>query len=75
MNLVVLDGYTTNPGDCSWDPVAKFGSLDVFERSAVQEIQQRALTELVRPIMRLGGLRDASPCASGSIGARSYDFQ
>lgn len=43
MNLVVLDGYTTNPGDCSWDPVAKFGSLDVFERSAVQEIQQRAV--------------------------------
>ncbi len=43
MNLVVLDGYTTNPGDCSWGPVAKFGSLNVFERTAVQEIQQRAL--------------------------------
>jgi glycerate dehydrogenase len=43
MNLVVLDGYTTNPGDCSWDSVAKFGSLDVFERSTVQEIQQRAM--------------------------------
>ncbi len=43
MNLVVLDGYTTNPGDCSWDPVAKFGSLDVYERSAVEDIQQRAV--------------------------------
>ena len=43
MNLVILDGYTTNPGDCSWDSIAKFGSLDVYERSAVSEIQQRAV--------------------------------
>ena len=43
MNLVILDGYTTNPGDCSWDSIAKFGSLDVDERSAVSEIQQRAV--------------------------------
>ena len=42
MNIVVLDGYTTNPGDCSWDPVAEFGSLEVFERTATQEIQRRA---------------------------------
>lgn len=43
MNLVILDGYTTNPGDCSWDSIAKFGSLDVYERSVVSEIQQRAV--------------------------------
>ncbi len=42
MNIVVLDGYTTNPGDCSWDSVAEFGSLEVFERTAVQEIRRRA---------------------------------
>ena len=42
MNIVVLDGYTTNPGDCSWDPVAEFGRLEVFERTAIQEIQRRA---------------------------------
>ena len=42
MNIVVLDGYTTNPGDCSWDSVAEFGSLEVFDRTAVQEIQRRA---------------------------------
>ena len=42
MNIVVLDGYTTNPGDCSWNPVAEFGSLEVFERTAIQEIQRRA---------------------------------
>ena len=42
MNIVILDGYTTNPGDCSWDPVAEFGRLEVFERTAIQEIQRRA---------------------------------
>ena len=42
MNIVVLDGYTTNPGDCSWDAVTKFGNLEVFDRSSVQEIQRRA---------------------------------
>ena len=42
MNIVVLDGYTTNPGDCSWDTVAEFGNLEVYDRSSVQEIQERA---------------------------------
>ena len=42
MNIVVLDGYTTNPGDCSWDAVTEFGNLEVFDRSSVQEIQRRA---------------------------------
>ncbi len=42
MKSVVLDGYTTNPGDCSWDSIAKHGSLQVFDRTATDEIQQRA---------------------------------
>ena len=42
MKSVVLDGYTTNPGDCSWDSIAKHGGLQVFDRTATDEIQQRA---------------------------------
>ena len=42
MKSVVLDGYTTNPGDCSWDSIAKHGSLQIFDRTATDEIQQRA---------------------------------
>ena len=42
MKSVVLDGYTTNPGDCSRDSIAKHGSLQVFDRTATDEIQQRA---------------------------------
>ena len=42
MKSVVLDGYTTNPGDCSWDSIAKHGSFQVFDRTATDGIQQRA---------------------------------
>lgn len=33
INLVVLDGYTVNPGDLSWDNLAKLGKLKVYERT------------------------------------------
>jgi glycerate dehydrogenase len=32
--IVVLDGFTLNPGDISWDPVKKFGELTVYDRTA-----------------------------------------
>ncbi|MEM9141949.1 MAG: D-2-hydroxyacid dehydrogenase [Bacteroidota bacterium] len=34
MNSVVLDGYTLNPGDLSWEGLKKFGSLTVYDRTA-----------------------------------------
>lgn len=40
--LVVLDGYTFNPGDNPWTEVAAQGTLEVFERSAADEIVARA---------------------------------
>ena len=30
MNIVVLDGYTENPGDLSWDALAQLGQLTVY---------------------------------------------
>ncbi|WP_211296713.1 D-2-hydroxyacid dehydrogenase [Polaribacter butkevichii] len=33
MNLVVLDGYTLNPGDLSWDGLKQFGDLKVYDRT------------------------------------------
>lgn len=32
MKIVVLDGYTENPGDLSWDELAKLGELEVHDR-------------------------------------------
>lgn len=32
MKIVVLDGYTENPGDLSWDALAELGELTVYDR-------------------------------------------
>ncbi len=31
--IIILDGYTTNPGDLSWAPLAAFGQLVVYDRT------------------------------------------
>ncbi len=42
MKIVVLDGYTTNPGDLSWDALASLGELTVYDRTEDDEIVARA---------------------------------
>lgn len=41
MKIVVLDGHTANPGDLSWDEFSKLGELEVFERTADEQIIAR----------------------------------
>ena len=33
MKIVILDGYTENPGDLSWKPLETFGELTVYDRT------------------------------------------
>lgn len=40
--IVVLDGYTLNPGDNPWQPLAALGQLCVHERSRPDEVLERA---------------------------------
>ena len=42
MKIVVLDGYTTNPGDLSWDKLKELGDFTVYDRTAPEEIIERA---------------------------------
>ena len=37
MNIVILDGYTENPGDLSWDALAALGDLTVYDRTPKEE--------------------------------------
>ena len=37
MKIVVLDGYTENPGDISWEPLEKLGELTVYDRTSYIE--------------------------------------
>lgn len=42
MKIVVLDGYTENPGDLSWDTLGELGELTVYEHTPPQEVPIRA---------------------------------
>src|SRR5688572_25937726 len=41
MKIVALDGFTLNPGDLSWEPIKKLGSLVVYDRTPLNEIAER----------------------------------
>lgn len=40
MKIVILDGYTENPGDLSWDALAALGELTVYDRSSRTDQQE-----------------------------------
>lgn len=42
MKIIVLDGYGLNPGDLSWEPLAKLGNLTVYDRTRPEETVERA---------------------------------
>jgi glycerate dehydrogenase len=42
MKIVVLDGYTLNPGDNPWDAVEALGELTVYDRTPINQIVDRA---------------------------------
>ena len=46
MKIVVLDGYTENPGDLSWEELGKLGKLTVYDRTS--------LTDEAEAIARIG---------------------
>ncbi len=41
MNIVILDGYTLNPGDLSWDDFRALGELAVYDRTPENKIVER----------------------------------
>lgn len=42
MQIVILDGYTTNPGDLSWETLARLGELTVYEDTPPELLVARA---------------------------------
>ena len=43
--IVVLDGYTENPGDLSWDGLKALGDVTVYDRTSYQESDLMAKAE------------------------------
>jgi glycerate dehydrogenase len=75
MKIVVLDGYTLNPGDLSWEGLKALGECVIYDRSSPAEVVERAagadvlLTNKVilsrDAIGRLPGLKFISVLATG----------
>ena len=42
MNIVILDGYTANPGDLTWKPLEIMGTLTVYDRTRPEDTILRA---------------------------------
>lgn len=47
MEIVVLDGYTLNPGDLDWAPLYAFGMVQIYDRTAPDQIWRAGEAEIV----------------------------
>lgn len=43
MNIVVLDGYTLNPGDLSWDELDELGNVTIYDRTKASDLIERSI--------------------------------
>lgn len=41
MKITILDGYTMNPGDLSWEELEALGELKVYDRTSPEDIVSR----------------------------------
>ena len=75
MKIVILDGYSVNPGDLDWNALQAMGELAIYDRTAPADIVERCcgaeivLTNKVpftaETIARLPGLRYIGVLATG----------
>jgi len=42
MKIVILDGYTLNPGDLSWDGLKQFGEVTLYDRTPIDKVVERS---------------------------------
>ena len=76
MKIVVLDGFTLNPGDLSWDDLRAIGPCEIFDRTPPNQVETRAAdanivltnkTVLTQEnLLRLPGLRYIGVLATGT---------
>jgi len=41
MKIIVLDGFTLNPGDLSWDELKSLGDCNIYDRTPPEEVVRR----------------------------------
>lgn len=75
MKIVILDGYTVNPGDLKWDPISILGECDIFDRTPPEKVYERSMNaEIIitnkviidrEMILKLPGLKYIGVIATG----------
>lgn len=77
MKIVALDGYCLNPGDLSWDAFRRFGEVELFERSAPEEVPRRlagaSIALINKTPLRADVLRQAADLRYIGVLATGYD--
>ena len=43
MKIVILDGYSVNPGDLSWSEIENLGELTVYDRTSPDDVVARTV--------------------------------
>jgi glycerate dehydrogenase len=64
MRIVIIDGYTLNPGDLSWEPLKEFGDVVLYDRT-----REDLITELCRDAEII--LTNKAPLSARTIEAAS----
>jgi glycerate dehydrogenase len=76
--IVVLDGYTLNPGDLTWDAFRNLGELEVYDRTPAEEIlpRSRGATALLtnKTPLRADTLNQLSALRYIGVLATGYDI-
>jgi glycerate dehydrogenase len=75
LKIVVLDGFTLNPGDIYWNGFSQLGEIIVYDRTGADQILERAKTAQVlltnktpldrRTLQQLSGLKYIGVLATG----------
>jgi len=78
MKIVALDGYCLNPGDLTWDGFRAFGEVEIFERSAPEEVPGRlagaGIALVNKTPLRAPVLRQAKDLRYIGVLATGYDI-
>src|SRR5438552_184018 len=64
MNIVVLDGYTVNPGDLSWAALEQLGTCRIYDRTPEDKIAERlagAEIAITNKVPVAGGMLEKLP--------------
>ena len=75
MNIVVLDGYTLNPGDNPWTPLQSLGTVSIFDRTKPADVTVRGKDAEVLVVNKVRISKEHLQASSRIEARRSYRYR